>query len=250
MSEVYRANAALATNPKSAVLYGALANIYESDAQTKARQAAEDAAAGRSRSNFGNSVQTGVSLTTEENLERLFLPVKNSPGEVVIMGTVLDADKSKGTITLGKRRFYGILKTDSQTKFMNGNSEASFDDLEIGRPTLAFVQKNADGWRIKVFHLRPPAMMHEEARFTGVYPPPGGSTTRSEASATITIKADIDQAEVFVDGKFIGNSPAKLKLAVGAHVIEVRREGFDAYKKEVQVLEGSELNLNVQLRKQ
>jgi len=56
----------------------------------------------------------------------------------------------------------------------------------------------------------------------------------------ITITAADDTAEVLVDGKFKGNTPAKLKLTEGMHVIEVRKSGFKDYKREIEVTDGAE----------
>ena len=64
------------------------------------------------------------------------------------------------------------------------------------------------------------------------------------------MKADDETQEIFIDGAFVGNTPAKLKLAEGLHVIEVKKAGFKDYRKQVQVGEGSELTLHVSLDKQ
>ena len=53
-----------------------------------------------------------------------------------------------------------------------------------------------------------------------------------------------------MDGAFIGNTPAKLKLAEGPHVIEVKKAGFKDYSKQVMVGEGAELTLHVGLEKE
>jgi len=59
-----------------------------------------------------------------------------------------------------------------------------------------------------------------------------------------------ESAEVYVDGSFVGNPPAKLHLPEGSHVIEVKNQGFKDYRKEIKVSKGAELNLRVTLEKQ
>src|SRR5262249_50072640 len=66
----------------------------------------------------------------------------------------------------------------------------------------------------------------------------------------VTVKADTDDCEVFVDGAFVGNSPAKLHLSEGPHVIEVRKAGHKDYRRELKVIAGSELSLRAALEKQ
>ena len=91
-------------------------------------------------------------------------------------------------------------------------------------------------------------------------PPPGGGTdtvphtasVSAEASkiGVVNVKAEDDSYEIFVDGGFVGNTPAMVKLAQGAHVVEVKKPGFKDYRKQIQITEGSELTLRAVLEKQ
>lgn len=64
---------------------------------------------------------------------------------------------------------------------------------------------------------------------------------------TLDLKANLEDCEIFVDGKFVGNSPAKVKLTDGAHVVEVKKKGYRSYHRELEIGAGSELSLNVTL---
>jgi TPR repeat protein len=76
------------------------------------------------------------------------------------------------------------------------------------------------------------------------------ATTASVSTGLVAVKTDDDRSEVFVDGAFVGNSPATLKLAAGPHVVEVKRTGFKPYRRELQVSAGADLNLKVELEKE
>jgi TPR repeat protein len=76
-----------------------------------------------------------------------------------------------------------------------------------------------------------------------------GSSDNSK-TGIVSVKADNETSEVFLDGAFIGNAPAKLKLDPGMHVIEVRQPGFKTYHKELKVTAGSELSLRAMLERQ
>ena len=90
--------------------------------------------------------------------------------------------------------------------------------------------------------------------------PSGGGTNlvanttplSTEASRTglVNVTAEDDSYEIFVDGGFVGNTPAKVKLTEGAHVVEVKRAGFKDYSKQIKITEGSELTLRAVLEKQ
>jgi len=77
---------------------------------------------------------------------------------------------------------------------------------------------------------------------------PGLGTASAEAFGTILLTSDVDNAEVYVDGMFVGNVPASLKLSAGIHVVEVKAVGHQSYKKELRVLANSELSLRAQLK--
>ena len=76
------------------------------------------------------------------------------------------------------------------------------------------------------------------------------SAATSGKQGMLTVDSVVTDCEVFVDGAFMGNTPAKLKLAEGAHCIEVKKDGYKPYKKDVTVSEGSELTLRPSLQKE
>lgn len=69
-------------------------------------------------------------------------------------------------------------------------------------------------------------------------------------TGSVSVKSDQEASEIFVDGAFVGNPPARLQLPEGAHVIEVKKSGFKSYRREVAVSGGAELNLRVALERQ
>jgi TPR repeat protein len=72
----------------------------------------------------------------------------------------------------------------------------------------------------------------------------------SKAAGFLTVKADDETYDVYLDAAFVGNSPAKLKLDPGLHVIEVKKQGFKDFRKEIRVTDGSEQTLRAVLDKQ
>jgi uncharacterized protein len=63
----------------------------------------------------------------------------------------------------------------------------------------------------------------------------------------VRVQANDDACEVYADGAFVGNSPARLKLTAGPHSIEVRRPGFKSYQRQITVGAQSDLNLRAKL---
>jgi TPR repeat protein len=111
----------------------------------------------------------------------------------------------------------------------------------------------------KVERLLTPEQIAEGQHFARQFkpgnPPPETSSTGSPSFSgaklgIVNVRGDDETSEVFADGAFVGNVPAKLKLAEGLHVIEVKKSGFKDYRRELRVTEGSDLNLRVALEKQ
>jgi hypothetical protein len=46
-----------------------------------------------------------------------------------------------------------------------------------------------------------------------------------------------------VDEKFIGNAPAKLKLAAGSHIVVMKAAGFAEWKRTLEILKDSQVTL-------
>jgi len=69
------------------------------------------------------------------------------------------------------------------------------------------------------------------------------STARcSDTTGTITL-SEPPGAEIFVDAKFVGNTPATLTLPVGPHLFSVHTKGSAAWLRHVEVLKDSHVTL-------
>ena len=79
--------------------------------------------------------------------------------------------------------------------------------------------------------------------------PDSGSSVKGEPSL-VMITSTPEDAEIYIDGAFVGNAPANLKLSEGIHIIEVKKGGFKPYRKELRVFESSELSLRVTLEEE
>jgi trypsin-like peptidase/PEGA domain-containing protein len=60
----------------------------------------------------------------------------------------------------------------------------------------------------------------------------------------VAISCDVAGAEIYVDGKFVGQTPSTLELASGTHHIEVKSEGKRGWERDLEVLKDSQLTLH------
>jgi hypothetical protein len=66
--------------------------------------------------------------------------------------------------------------------------------------------------------------------------------------ASVTITSDIPDAEVEIDGGFIGNTPSTAKLAPGTHKVTVK-SGANVWSRDLNVQPGSTVNVKATLKK-
>ena len=73
---------------------------------------------------------------------------------------------------------------------------------------------------------------------------------RVPAKGTVMVTCTPENAEVSVDGVFVGNSPSTLSVTEGIHIVEVRAEGYKPFKRELRVMSGSEVTIRATLDKE
>lgn len=81
--------------------------------------------------------------------------------------------------------------------------------------------------------------------------PPRARTTPSPADgAKVNIGSSVENAEVFIDGRFVGNAPLPdFRLLAGLHTIEVRAQGYMPWKREISIEDGANTRVAAQLEK-
>ena len=83
-------------------------------------------------------------------------------------------------------------------------------------------------------------------------PPPAPETVAAlsfpaqplpEGSGIVSITSEPDAAEIYVDGKFHGNTPATVKLLAGTHTFVLKSPGFPDYSRTLELPKSSKLTL-------
>lgn len=89
--------------------------------------------------------------------------------------------------------------------------------------------------------LRPTSTSRAE---TNQEPPaPNPAESGGGGNGTIALQSEPSGAEIYVDGNFVGQTPATIPLPSGAHRIEVRSAGRPAWVKTLNVLKDSQVTL-------
>jgi hypothetical protein len=71
-----------------------------------------------------------------------------------------------------------------------------------------------------------------------------GEKARVAGTGSLAVASDPAGAELYVDGHFVGQTPATLRLASGAHRIELRASGKRDWSRELEVIKDSEVTVH------
>jgi hypothetical protein len=66
-------------------------------------------------------------------------------------------------------------------------------------------------------------------------------------TGAVTIASDPPGAEIYVGGKFVGQTPSTIHLATGSHHVELKSPGKLAWSRDLEVLTDSQLTLHAVL---
>lgn len=63
--------------------------------------------------------------------------------------------------------------------------------------------------------------------------------TQPVVRVPVAIYSRPDFADIYLNGKFIGSTDVEQRLTPGVHVIEIRREGYGSWRRELTVTAGN-----------
>jgi hypothetical protein len=80
--------------------------------------------------------------------------------------------------------------------------------------------------------------------------PPAGDMFRaneqksSSEAGSVAIASEPAGTDIYIDGKFVGQTPSTVHLAAGSHHVEVRAQGKQTWERDLDVLKDSQLTLH------
>lgn len=109
-----------------------------------------------------------------------------------------------------------------------------------GKPVAAFVRDPID--------FRPESLAGRGANTSclasqDIAAPAEAARAAEAATASISLRSSPDGAEILVDGRYAGDTPAVLKLAPGDHRLAISKPGFRPFERNLLVTPGSQLTI-------
>lgn len=166
---------------------------------------------------FQNSVSKGVVSGIG--------PMKTEPGLWIQTDTAINPGNSGGPLLNTAGDVVGIT---TQKQFLSGD----------GRPLqgIGFALSSSDLLTVVMkFFPNVTQIQGSQALHTG--------------KGKVTIVADIEGADVYIDGKLVGETPATFALASGQHRVEVKDQTGQSWQRDLEVLDDSEVKLSAKLLK-
>jgi PEGA domain len=105
------------------------------------------------------------------------------------------------------------------------------------------VSRRPADWATFAYQFRVVDKNDPEARRTAL-----DASTAATQMGEVTIESSVANAEVYLDGKFVGSAPLQhYPITAGMHAIEVRAPGYQAWRRELSVAAASPTRVAAQL---
>ncbi len=174
-----------------------------------------------------------------------------SPG---VGGVTLQNTVTKGIISSFRNTESNGLLVQTDAALNHGNSGGPLLNVRgevIGINTLGFADFDKEGLNFAVFVSEILTMLKEQFNYVPEFPK--YSDSRPTASESESISAQVTSepagAEIYVDGRFLGSTPSKLRLSPGEHTLRIVRPGYKDWERKVLVERATEPSFNALLEK-
>src|SRR5215472_4412610 len=175
---------------------------------------------------------------------------KNGPGTWIQTDAIVNPRNSGGPLINSRGEVVGIntLKVIKQGFHGIAFALSSSDLLEVLHrfyPELSASSRESNSTPSKAVPNKTAAVEETSADESSSISSPAAPLV--EGVGTVYIISEPDGAEIFVDDKFHGNTPATLKLPSGSHAIVLKFPGRTDWKRTLEVPKSSKLTLRASL---
>lgn len=190
---------------------------------------------GGSSSGFGGATKGGARPQTAEIIKTF--------GDRCPLATVNNKqDKADYVVLLDHEGGKSLAARDNKVAVFNrdGDSILSHSTRSLGNAVKDACDAIAKDWPTQARRPAPAAAVQPVAAVTGIQSSPMGSK--------ISVSSIPGNADIELDGNFVGNTPSTIEVGLGDHVIRVKKSGYQTWERKLRTAGGS-INLSAELEK-
>jgi hypothetical protein len=191
---------------------------------------------GGSSSGFGGATKGGARPQTAEIIKTFG---ERCP-DVVVNNK---QDKADYVVLLDHEGGKGLTHRDNKVAVFNGDGDSilSHSTRSLGNAVKDACEAIAKDW---------PARAHKTSSTPTLQPVSAAGDMKSVTftAGKVVVSSTPANADIEIDGSYVGNTPSTIELAPGEHVITVTKSGYNTWQRKMKVTGGS-INVSAELDK-
>jgi PEGA domain len=194
-------------------------------------------ASGGSSAGFGGEVRGGARPQTAEIIKTF--------GEKCPDVTINNKrERADYVVLLDHEGGKGYARKDNKVAVFNrdGDSIVSHSTRSLGNAVKDACEAITKDWPTRLRKASTPAAVESVVATPDVKP--ASSTANRVSVSSIPPNADIE-----IDGSFVGNTPSDVQVSEGDHTVSVKKAGFKNWERRLKVSAGSSVHLSAELEK-
>lgn len=153
-------------------------------------------------------------------------------------------DRADYVILLDHEGGKGWGRRDNKVAVFNkdGDSIMSHSTASLGNAVKDACAAIAQDWPQSAAKLRAPAPTPQLVEASA------GAATTAPGSGKISVSSTPANADIEIDGSFVGTTPSMIEVAPGEHEITIKKSGFRNWQRKMKIMSGA-INVTAELEK-
>jgi len=133
---------------------------------------------------------------------------------------------------------------------VSGDSIVSKSTLSLGGSVQDACEAILHDWAVHGSVMRSVASAAQSNVAPSASPAPIAlSSTAAPATGKLSVASTPPDADIEIDGSFVGNTPSDVQVTEGEHSVAVLKKGYNDWKRMMRISAGSSVHVNAELEK-
>ena len=152
-------------------------------------------------------------------------------------------DKADYVVLLDHEGGKGLIKRDNKVAVFNkeGDSIVSHSTRSLGNAVKDACDAITADWPAQAAKDATPSQPVQPSSFAG-------NSTAASSTSKISVSSTPANADIELDGSFVGNTPSVIDVTAGEHSVVVKKSGYKPWERKLKVT-GGVVNISAELEK-